>query len=111
MSLTGTMVSSRGEAYVREVRRLTNEPVALVFFHRVTQIRSRSGFPEKPKDGDPVTYSDGEWHSRYYSVRAGGAAELSEEIPIPPPKVRRGVEVRYRDQHWEKLTRKGWVPA
>ena len=34
------------------------------------------------------------------------------ETPIPRPKVRVGVETRYRDGRWEKLLKaRGWVAA
>jgi len=34
----------------------------------------------------------------------------SKKVPIPAPKVRKGVEVRYYDGRWEKyLKTKGWV--
>lgn len=36
----------------------------------------------------------------------------SEEEPIPVPKVRRGIETRYRNGKWEKyLKAQGWVSA
>ena len=39
-------------------------------------------------------------------------AEISERVPIPPPKVRKGIEVRYHNSRWEKCTkREGWIPA
>ena len=35
-----------------------------------------------------------------------------EILPIPRPKVRRGIETRYRDGQWQKrLKSRGWVPA
>lgn len=36
---------------------------------------------------------------------------FTEEIPLPCPKVRTGIETRYRDGRWQKLLRDGWVPA
>lgn len=44
--------------------------------------------------------------------RADGQAEAAfvKEIPIPPPKVRAGVEVRWNEGRWQKyLKAKGWV--
>jgi hypothetical protein len=35
-----------------------------------------------------------------------------ETSPIPPPKVRKNIEIRYMDGHWQKyLKSKGWVFA
>ena len=35
-----------------------------------------------------------------------------EQVPVPPPKVRAGIETRYRRGQWEKyLKSKGWVAA
>ena len=31
--------------------------------------------------------------------------------PVPMPKVRKGIETRYRNGRWEKLLKKGWVAA
>lgn len=43
---------------------------------------------------------------------AGGQAEAAfvEEHPVPPPTVRKGVEVRWHEGKWQKyLKAKGWV--
>jgi hypothetical protein len=37
--------------------------------------------------------------------------EFTEREPLPCPKVRKGTETRYCQGRWEKLLRKGWVPA
>lgn len=34
-----------------------------------------------------------------------------EHAGAPRPKVRKGIEVRWRDGHWQKLLKRGWVPA
>ena len=34
-----------------------------------------------------------------------------EHESIPCPKVRKGLETRYRDGHWQKLLKTGWVAA
>ena len=49
---------------------------------------------------------------QYQLVHGGDTKPVAaEEIPIPRPKVRQGVEVRYAQGQWKKLTKKGWVLA
>jgi len=40
-----------------------------------------------------------------------GPASRREQIPIPRPKVRAGIEVRYYDGQWQKRLKNGWVTA
>lgn len=54
--------------------------------------------------------------SRYYDLELpeGGKTKCLhyEIVPVPCPKVRRGLETRWRRGRWEKcLKREGWVPA
>lgn len=45
-------------------------------------------------------------------VRTGGGsveAAHVETIPVPPPKVRAGIETRWKDGRWERLLKRGWV--
>jgi hypothetical protein len=37
--------------------------------------------------------------------------EFTEEVPIPCPKVRRGIQTRFRDGCWSKLLKRGWILA
>ncbi len=50
----------------------------------------------------------------WYNLKDGGRTKPAfvEETPIPCPKVRAGIETRYMNGGWEKLSkRQGWVPA
>jgi hypothetical protein len=49
------------------------------------------------------------------SLRNGGRTEsiYTEKHPVPCPKVRKGIETRYRNGRWEKylISAKGWTAA
>lgn len=51
--------------------------------------------------------------NRLYCLQNGGQTLpiATVSAPIPCPKVRRGVQVRYRDGVWQKCLKKGWVYA
>lgn len=38
-------------------------------------------------------------------------AERIERTPIPAPKVKRGIEIRWYEGRWQKLLKRGWVDA
>lgn len=44
-------------------------------------------------------------------IRGNTKAVRVEREPLPCPKVRKGIETRYRDGRWQKLLKKGWVTA
>lgn len=47
-----------------------------------------------------------------YSLPGDKHADLVENIPIPCPKVRAGIETRYKNERWQKyLKSSGWVTA
>lgn len=53
-------------------------------------------------------------HRTVFQLINGGRTQAIkiEEETIPPPKVRKGVELRWKDGHWQKyLKRSGWVRA
>jgi hypothetical protein len=79
-------------------------------------------YPEL-KDGAEVelhrsdlgTYSYRRFNGDWVEVRLldGGQtlAVRHTTEPVPPPKVRAGIEIEWRYGRWMKLLRKGWVPA
>jgi hypothetical protein len=64
-------------------------------------------------DGRWVTHRESPTISRTGSVYVDGKkqAERVETINVPCPKVRAGVETRWYQGEWQKLLKKGWVPA
>jgi hypothetical protein len=49
------------------------------------------------------------WSREQYM--ASKSADFTEVTPIPCPKVRKGIDTRYRDGRWEKCLKTGWAPA
>ena len=61
---------------------------------------------------DP-TLPPGAHRTVFHLVNGGRTQAIKiEEETIPPPKVRKGVELRWKDGRWQKyLKREGWVNA
>lgn len=66
--------------------------------------------------GQQMTYDKfrGDWFGAdkmHYAMLQGRDTRPAfwESIPLPCPKVRTGLETRYRDGHWEKLLKSGWT--
>jgi hypothetical protein len=60
------------------------------------------------------SFTRNSWNHVNVRLLEGGRTQAiyQETITIPPPKVRAGIEIRYRSGHWQKyLKAKGWVPA
>lgn len=133
MSLSGVIVKrdgasgARGELWVRETYNHHEEPLKVSLYWKIIRAAGSSWNAMRPDEGDIATYDrSGGWTTRrpdgaqYDAGRSSGhvwtgdgseKAQVVEKEPLPPPKVRRGVEVRYRDGGWQKLLKKGWVPA
>ena len=49
---------------------------------------------------------------RFRLTEGGQTKPIAQDaVPIPKPKVRKGIEVRYRYGRWEKLLKTGWTTA
>jgi hypothetical protein len=111
----GVLVFENGKWFVWESRILHAHPVEL----KISYPAEIMEMPRGPgtAEGMFLEYRDrGVWAGeRGLKVWTNPNAEgkILEERQIPRPKVRAGVEVRWYDmeRRWEKLTRKGWVPA
>ena len=57
--------------------------------------------------------ADGQGRQTYILTEAGATLPIAvEQVPIPCPKVRKGIEVRYTRGAWRKcLKSQGWVYA
>lgn len=53
------------------------------------------------------TYNGYGNHTQFLTNKEG----TIEQIPIPCPKVRKGIRTRWMNERWEKELKQGWVPA
>lgn len=114
--------------YVREALPMHDEPKAIVRYYatRFTAHDLENWTGAEPDDVADVQVMDGCDCSPFgYSIRfprcsfwspvpllGTSKPDFMETEDIPKPRVRRGVEVQYRNGRWEKyLKTKGWVAA
>lgn len=119
--LEGTIEEREGALFVRYETTFEFEPIRRVMLWRVIRTDGNPYHAARPKRGD-IARSQGMGVWRTFnavtndwtgSVTIDGAAEAEyvEDVEVPAPKVRKGVELRWHRGRWEKLLRKGWVPA
>jgi hypothetical protein len=116
--MSAKIVKRGDDVFVASTERQYFNPVEYTVLWRVTRVARSPYRPGFPADGDvlqDVGSSCGvaNYHGDGYSVHFPSTQKACEssERPIPPPKVRAGIEVRYTSGRWEKLLRKGWVAA
>jgi hypothetical protein len=118
MSITGKIISRDGRLLVLHVSNNWSEPTTTYQYWPVETTYGTS--IAKPSEGDAVTYIAGRGVWTAYDPsnnRATGTLRVSEgkgfveKVSNPCPKVRGNVETRYHNGVWEKLLKKGWVPA
>lgn len=120
--------SSYGFVCVRSTYHCTNDPILIVNFWKVSERVYRKDaeayYPEIA-DGRAIalTRIDSAWYrfhrepmGKFIDVHIiGGGSTRSfcaEEIPIPPPRVRKGTAIQYRNGFWLKYSkREGWIMA
>lgn len=120
-----TLQEAGGKLYVVWESALTSEPVVIHRWFRVHSRKAAWGGTESPLPGDFaafdrtrhawVTYRPrvpgGEERMPTGEVFADPVAVEQKEFPVPPPKVKPGVQVRWEDGGWQKLMKRGWVEA
>lgn len=64
-------------------------------------------------DGRYSVYAPGGFWMDFGTIDGAKTASIAvENLPIPCPKVRAGIETRYRDGRWQKyLKTRGWIDA
>jgi len=110
--------TSKEAIFVRYETVWSSEPVRQVMWWRVQRV-DRSAYAVglvHPKPGDVVvSHGSNHWSGPNYTVWFPGDQQAERETrePIPCPKVRAGVETRWNryESRWEKLLKRGWVPA
>jgi hypothetical protein len=116
------LVNFNGRLFIRWDDISSDEPVLVRLFYpiglRTSDRFEVSEFPadgfEAHKDG-PGTYSVRilpHVYSRWALINGGQTVpEYNERLPIPCPKVRKGIETRWRNGEWVKLLKTGWMRA
>jgi len=109
-----------GVLYAVDVTRSTSGPTTIVKHWPVVAVHARSDHGLSPEVGDTLNVPNfGTVYGARNPVtsRATGAVTIAdkcthlEELPLPCPKVRAGIETRYNVYTciWEKLMARGWV--
>ena len=128
----GTVVRRDGRLYVQHTDNLWSQPVQVIQYWPIEERLSRAasrleGFTvvdhmgrgefqleygaALERLGDTMEYHQLKECKAVLPHGGRTQSEFREEIPIPCPRVRKGIETRYECGRWEKLLRKGWVPA
>jgi len=115
--IVGTVRQRGADWFVEHSYSLHSEPALAIVSWKVIGSRRTGGLAPDLVDGlrlDSVSDQD-----RWQAYRQGEYLTLFTEHqgtirkePLPCPKVRRGIETRYRDGQWERyLKMEGWVRA
>lgn len=64
-----------------------------------------------PQIGRTFEYIHPEQRNCRVVIRGDVVPVKVEHVDAPKPKVRRGIEIRWREGHWQKKLKRGWVPA
>jgi len=107
---------------VVDVLRSTSGPVVIVKHWPVVAIHARNNEGLQPQVGDTLFVPNfGNVYGAMNPItrRMSGSVTIAdrcthlEELPLPCPKVRPGIETRYNVYTciWEKLMARGWVTA
>jgi len=113
MAMQGKIVERNGKLCVHHAFTENEQPFRQNMFWRILERRREHGGMRVPEVGDIVRYDgSGQWSGRgSVSTGDGSTQGEIERVPVPPPKVPRGRQVRWYQGQWEKLTARGWVPA
>lgn len=116
--MTGKITLIGHDYHVGNEYPMLSEPTRIITLWRV--LAHRVTGPQAPElaAGLEVQYLTGS-DTTWQAYRQGAYLVLTTErdgqhstAPIPCPKVRAGIETRYRDGRWEKYPKSsGWVPA
>jgi hypothetical protein len=120
-----TLIDLDGWAVVRSPYTYSDKPEEVVNYYptglRTMQLTRDHGIPvpaelEYSRDGEYAVMTGRAMYSqaRIIALPDRGRTQCikQEIIPIPCPKVRKGIETRWRNSRWEKyLKSEGWVIA
>lgn len=118
--LTGTLRERDGMLFVVYESPLENTPKLHRFWWKVYEVRGDAWNAYRPEVGDTLrSQHDGWWHASREGVYTTGSvcfpqglpATHIDEVDVPCPKVRKGIETRWYQGAWQKNSAKGWVLA
>lgn len=118
--LKGKIVSRDGRLFVLYETALENEPTIKFIWWAIESTAGNPYHCSRPLEGDTVTYrGNGQWSAHnsdnqstgsVYTGAGDSEAAHVEYVSAPAPKTR-GKEARWYQGRWEKLLKRGWVPA
>lgn len=112
--MRGVIEIERGKTLIRYTDRSWSQAEEIIMWWEPVRITRSPYRPAFPQAGDEVECRGDEWHGPGYSLCVPGKTQAIkvERRPVPPPKVKKGTEIRWHEGAWQKLSaRKGWVPA
>jgi hypothetical protein len=118
--LVGTLRLIDGKWYVDSSDSKMDEPVLVTIRWKVIGMRSKPGnYGPMPEAVDGLTVTHVRDSDQFEAYKNGNCLVIDTEhsgtvleSPIPVPKVHKGIETRYSNGRWQKLSkRKGWVAA
>jgi hypothetical protein len=124
MAMEGKLVNRNGKLFVLYQTSSYSKPEITYMWWLIESVKGNSYHCDRPEEGDIAVYqSDGRtWQTRrpdthrstgtVWTVGDGNTkADHVETVSAPSPKVRNGIEIRWHEGRYEKLLKKGWVPA
>lgn len=117
--MQGTLVKRGGKLCVLHEYTLQDTPEARRLYWEVRGTKRNPYSMQFPEAGDTVASAgEGWWHvtnrqAGEVSTGSGNDPVAYDEIvAVPPPKVRKGIELRWHYGEWQKYSKtQGWVSA
>jgi hypothetical protein len=115
--LSGTLRKRDNAWFVDYASTLYSEPSRQTISWKVTGARRSGNCAFAPEMADRLAVTSVPDRDAWQAYKDGGYLVLETEhegesvvAPYPCPKVRRGIETRYRYGQWEKRLKTGWTP-
>jgi hypothetical protein len=120
--LTGKLAERDGKLFVVYASPLDGAPKLRCLWWAVEKTRGNAYNAYRPEAGDTVRSTGDEWWTANregvasnvgcVAFSSGKQADYIEEIDVPAPKVRKGIETRWHQGAWQRFSKRdGWIPA
>lgn len=117
--MEGKLVLRDGKMFVLHEYTMQDTPEARRLYWAVQHTKRNPYSLNSPEAGDTVASTGEGWWivtnrsgaGEVWTGSGGDPAAYDEIVPVPPPKVRKGVELRWYYGEWQKLLKTRWVPA